>query len=527
MATFRDVKTSDLDDAEHAGKSAVPALIRLVVGWLGFVFIVTLPYSVPGLETYRVWTPERELPFTGHFNPHGSGPVVAEASGGLDYDQPLQERELALLQKLERTNEAFVSAPAEPQLRPIPVTESEPVSAGGDSAKAEPRFAAIQVPKEAYQDAKVLIEDPKGSMAHFYEALGATAQRKEGAITRISHWGDSAIASDGMTSAVRTYLQNLFGDSGHGFILATSSSSWYSHKGVRYSSRGWRSLNIIYRGARDGRYGFGGVRAVGFPGVFSRFQTAKEGPVGRKVSRFDIYYLAGPRQGNLMLQIDKGEPTLVSACADEWEDRVHTVHVEDGPHELRLLGKGGTINVYGVVLERDRPGVVYDGLGIVGFIADRHNNANFDHWKGQIEARGTDLMIIMYGGNKLGFPGLKMSRYEKDFGKVVSRFRKARPSVSCLVMSPLDHGKRHGGKIRTEPLLLDMIEVQRRVAFNSGCAYYSVFDAMGGEGSMGRWAHSNPRLGWTDYAHVTKHGAKVLGLLFFQSLMHGYVNHDK
>ncbi len=532
MATFREIATPDQDQTDMP---ADPAVLRVFFSIIALALVVAVPYLIPGLEAYRPWVVGDKHPFYGMFSTTGAGPLVAEASGGVEAGEAVGGKEAAVLAQLgDLDNEAPVEDLPLPDVEPVPEAGDAPTApldggpdAGQAAPVAKPLFAGIKVPPEAYKDVEVKIEDPNGAMKHFYDQLHGSAQRKPGAITRVAHWGDSAIAADGITSSTRTHLQRLFGDSGHGFILAASSSSWYSHKGVRYGSKGWKTMNIIHRAAKDKHYGFGGVRAHGFPGVFSRFATADSGPVGRKVSRFDIYYLAGPRQGDLALTVDKGEPVYVPTASDTLEDRVHSVEVPDGEHELRIQAKGGQLNVYGVAMERDRPGVVYDGLGIVGFIEDRHHNADFAHFKKQLELRDPNLMILMYGGNKLGFPKLGMARYEEDFEKVIKLFRKARPTASCLVMSPLDHGERHRGGIRTVPRLHDMVAVQRRVALRNGCAWYSAFEAMGGEGSMGRWANSKPALGWKDYAHVTKHGAQVMGTLFYQALMAGYVDHTK
>src|SRR5262249_2001096 len=62
-----------------------------------------------------------------------------------------------------------------------------------------------------------LIEDPARAMDLFNAALARTDAKEPGAITRISHYGDSPITNDGITGTVRELLQEKFGDSGHGF----------------------------------------------------------------------------------------------------------------------------------------------------------------------------------------------------------------------------------------------------------------------------------------------------------------------
>ena len=329
-----------------------------------------------------------------------------------------------------------------------------------------------------------------------------------------------------MTSMSRRLLQTQLGDAGHGWILVASGSTWYKHKDIRYqSSDSWKAQKIIDQGAKDGRYGMGGVAARGYLGAKARFGTVDEGPVGTRVSRFEVHYLQGPKLGRFSVSVDGEEPQEIDTSGDT-QDKMHVIEVPDGPHELRIRAKGGgPVRLYGVVLERDGPGVVYDSFGLVGARGSRLLNADPEHWKTQLEQRSPDLMILMYGGNDLADKRIPMETYKETFRSMVKRFRTSRPEAACLVMSPLDHGERYRGRVRTVPRLISMMEVQREVALAEGCAWYSVFDAMGGDGAMGRWFKATPKLGWGDLAHVTAQGARVIGTYFFQALMEGFAAH--
>ncbi len=293
---------------------------------------------------------------------------------------------------------------------------------------------------------------------------------------------------------------------------------------MEYGHGGWKALKIIDDGARDGHFGFGGVSSRGYAGANAFFATAEDdSPVGKAVSRFEVFYLKAPNHGTFTTRVDQqGDPVSIDTAADALEDAVAVVEVPDGPHrlDLRVTG-GGPVRIHGVVMERAGPGVVYDAMGLVGARASRLLNADPAHWKRQLDLRRPDLMIIMYGGNELVDRGMNMEKYGAKFRTVLRRFRDARPEAACLVMSPLDHGVRTRGRVITDPMMLDMMPVQREAAFAEGCAWYSVFEAMGGEGSMGRWNASEPRLGWGDLAHVTKAGAQVLGERFYKALLQG------
>ncbi|MGM0578600.1 MAG: GDSL-type esterase/lipase family protein [Myxococcota bacterium] len=508
MATFEEIKTSDADQP-WSGRGLPPGVRRALVAALGALVVVLIPYAIPGAERFRVWTPEEEPPFAGMFQPDTAGPMVAEAAGSVGAVTGLEEGEIEALMATEALPEGAASA----------------VETEGEQPEAAPaeESSRVVVPAETWEGVEVLIEDPHGAMTPFYESLERTALDEEGAVTRISHWGDSAIGADGMTSVTRRLLQRRFGDSGHGFILVEAGSDWYEHKDVRWEREHWRALKIIDEGAADGRYGFGGVQAMGYLGADARFGTVDEGPVGRRVGRFEIFHMQAPKHGDLKIWVDGEEQGVLHTAAEDKRDAVHVVEVPDGPHQLRLrVVGGGPVRLYGVVLERDRPGVVYDSLGLVGARGSRLLNADAEHWERQLRLRRPNLMVLMYGGNELVDRDMDMEWYREKFTALVRRFRDSRPDAACLVLSPLDHGERHRGGIRSDPMLLEMMPIQREVALAEGCAWYSVFEAMGGEGAMGRWFRSEPRLGWGDLAHPTHHGARVLGDRFYRALMKAF-----
>ena len=512
--SYREVATRDTS----AGTTPSSGLSRVMVAMGAAAAVCCLPYLVPGLERFRPWSPGDKVPFSMVGRTDSSGPVVAEASGGLEHDETLNKQEKALLEQFkERT------APAP---RPKPTPRPRAVTKNPGKAPA-PALPPIVVPAEATAGVKVFIEDPKNSMAAFHRALARTARGTKAAVTRIGHWADSAVSYDGLTSVARRLLQRQYGDAGHGFILAARASRFYHHQGVRFTSRDWKRYRITHANAPDRRYGYGGVRARGDHTSAASFGTVARGEVGRAVSRFEIFHLRGPGQGTLELRVDKQKPELVPARADAWEDAVHLVRVPDGPHRLRLRVSKGRVSVYGVVLERDGPGVVYDTLGLVGLFGKRFSNLDPAHWKAQLRLRRPDLMMIMLGGNTLGFPSWSARRYETDFAAMIDRFRQARPEASCLVIGLLDHGEKHRGAIRSKPRLKPMNAIQRRVAHLKGCAFYSIFDAMGGEGTMGRWARSKPRLVGGDLTHVSRQGAQVLGALLYKALMTGFSGYLK
>ena len=470
------------------------------------------------VEEMVVWRPGDPMPFSQAF---GLGAEESDADAKVARAEELED--VATLQKIAAV--VVQTAPEESgNDAPQPATDTPPqgeTETAKDLADARPQEPkpkpSITIPSSAYEGLTAPIEDKGGAMTPFYKALERSALKK--GKTRISHWGDSVIAADGMTHMARRLLQTAFGDAGHGFIMVDPGTEWYRQKDVRWNSKGWKTANVIKRQARDGHYGYGGVSSRGYAGAWATYGTSNKGPVGGKVSEFHIYHAKMPKQGKLELRVDRGEPTFVPMSAESLTDDVYVLKVPDGPHQLKLRAVEGGVRVYGVAMERDVPGVVYDGIGMVGARIRRLLNADAEHWKAQLSARAPDLIILMFGGNSLE-DKTSIARYEEGYRDAVKRFRSSRPEASCLLMSPVDHGVKIRRRARTPERLIDMVAAQRRVAESEGCAYWSAYDAMGGRDSMAGWVKKGLAEG--DYAHLTRKGSMVLGELYFKALMKGF-----
>ena len=190
----------------------------------------------------------------------------------------------------------------------------------------------------------------------------------------------------------------------------------------------------------------------------------------------------------------------------------------------RTVGGGGVARAFGVVLEHERAGIVWDGIALIGAFTSRFSPKYFDaeHFHSQFRSRGTELAVLMFGGNDLN--GFSAERYEATMGSMLGMVRSADPTTACLVISIVDHGERKGARIVSRPQVASMVALQRRAALKAGCGYFNAYEAMGGEGSMGRWNRSSPRLGSGDLAHLTHHGHQVLGELFTKALLAAYAD---
>src|SRR5207248_3819770 len=97
------------------------------------------------------------------------------------------------------------------------------------------------------------------------------------------------------------------------------------------------------------------------------------------------------------------------------------------------------------------------------------------------------------------------------------------PGVSILLMSPMDRGERKAdGEIDTLAAIPRLVNTEAKVALDTDVAFFNTFQAMGGQGTMGRWYSAEPRLVGADYIHPMPAGARVVGELLYTAFRDGY-----
>ncbi len=369
------------------------------------------------------------------------------------------------------------------------------------------------------------IEDPSGKALNaFFKALTASETGKRRVV--VSHYGDSPITADNITATVRRKLQTDFGDGGHGFILAARPWPWYDHQNIAFQpGKGWKSEPMFFS-RPETRCGFGGVifTATG-AGIETTVGTSEANGPGTSVTAFEMYFLAQPGGGSLELELDGAPAGRVSTAGETVHSEFHRVEVPAGAHRLAARTVGdGEVKLFGFVLENGKTGVAYDSLGVNGgFIQMLASFQNERIWAEQLRHRAPDLVILGYGANESEFENLPMDRYEADTREAIRRVRAALPNASILLLGPMDRGKRGpGGSVVTRPMIPRLAAVQRRIAAETGCAFFDTYSAMGGEGTVARWLDAKPKLMGGDLTHPTLQGSERVGELIYEALRDAY-----
>jgi len=387
-----------------------------------------------------------------------------------------------------------------------------------------PAYRSSEAPPAAPQR----IEQPS-ALDHFLRALTAVDLRTPGAVARAGQWGDSVLGVDGITSHIRQTLQARFGDAGHGFHLLDRYNPSYHHQGIEFEpGQGWsRCLVVQECDKQHHRYGYGGLVVRSGGGATATFATTRHG-VGSEVSHFELWYSRQPEGGRIEVTVDDARPELVRTRSPELEDAWYELELPRGHHHFQVRAAGGgETRAYGVVLENDGPGVVWDAMALIGGSTRGLRTIDPAHLASQIRHRNLDLVVFMFGGNDLerNYVDLKdsMEPYYAEFADVIAHFRAGKPQASCLIMSPSDHGKRlPDGSVTSRPFVRALVAAQREIARRNGCAFFDTFAATGGDGTADRWYRARPRLISPDLGHPSPYGHELIAQLLTNALLYEY-----
>ena len=345
-------------------------------------------------------------------------------------------------------------------------------------------------------------------------------------------FGDSHTAGDSMTERLRVAWQARFGDAGRGLVAAgRPPTRHYYQRDVKYGTDGdWKAS---VGGARHDSepFGIGGIRVSGArKGAQLWVETCADCPAGGSVAQFEILYYAAPDHGILRYRVDDGAwqqlATKTTAIEPPHPGR-QVIPVPDGPHKLTLEhGGGGALDLFGVVMERMKPGVIVDSLGVVGRRLGSLRSWDWAIIGEQLATRDPRLVVLQYGTNEADDPDLNLDDLARYYDETILRIRAAAPTASILILGPPDMAVREGGKAcdrtsakagvdaglipecewRTPAILGEIVAVEHAAALRNHVAFFDTLAAMGGVDQMHAWFTAEPRVAYKDHVHFTDVG---------------------
>jgi len=342
-------------------------------------------------------------------------------------------------------------------------------------------------------------------------------------LVRIAHYGDSQIEGDRTSVFLRWNFQRKFGGRGVGYLPVFEPANHHSVKTTH--SENWKRNTIFFDKRKTGDYGISGV-------VF-RYPPADKGKatqafvgmeVDTKRTRYDRLQLwwGGPAAVDFELGLSVADSLV-------WEDTLRTdgafhtttIPLAANSEKFELWFTGPSPDVYGVALDGKR-GVQLDNFPLRGHSGGGLLTMDEAYLREQVDKLNTRLIILQYGGNIVPYDNEDFTFYEEALLRVLLRMKRVAPHASILVVGVGDMARKVGEGYESYPSVPKIRDAQKRAAKRAKCAFWDLYRAMGGEGSIIAWANNDPPLAASDYAHLDYPGQRLIGDLLFKAMMHEY-----
>lgn len=374
-------------------------------------------------------------------------------------------------------------------------------------------------------------DSSRTSLDKFFESLALLQLEEKG--IRILHYGDSQIEGDRITDYLRQKMQGHFGGTGTGFIMAVPVTQ---SQGIRQSwSDNWDRYTIF--AAIDKRVphkNFGVAAGLCRYAEYNDTTTTKKawlkiktnnsaGPSVSNYSKVKMFY-AAPRKKNAIEFYENGVLRKADTLATSGNFNIKQFDLTQAPgtFELKFEGKDSP-DIFGLSLEGNG-GLMIDNFGLRGSSGTFFHMLNPAHLKLFFDHFNTKLIILQFGGNAL--PAIQNKKMCEDFGGYmqaqIRTIRKLLPGVSILVIGPSDMSIKEGDVYMTNPLLEPLRDAIRNAAFQNNCAFFDMYDCMGGRNSMLSWVEQG--IAATDYIHFSPAGARKIAVLLYSAIMNDYNN---
>jgi lysophospholipase L1-like esterase len=351
----------------------------------------------------------------------------------------------------------------------------------------------------------------QNGMDAFLALLNQQSNKKNKKI-RIGYFGDSMIEGDLITQTIRNILQNKFGGNGVGFIPVSSVVAHFRQTVKAIANENWDDIN--YNNNKQ-------KLIIGFSGhtFFPKDNASvkiKPGGGNHLNSLYNFSILYG--NGELKLNCNNQDIKLTGNAMFN----IAKLNSDSNLKAITLNTHQSTTPIFGFASE-SKTGVILDNLSFRGTSGTELTRLNSKMLRLIDSLRPYDLLVLHYGPNLLYSDSItNFNYYQKQLEKSLKHLRNAFPRTSILIVSTADKAFKIDGEYRTGSGVENLLKAQQAAAQKYGCAFYNLYEAMGGYNSMKTWAEKKPILAGSDYTHFNQSGSAKIGRLIGNAILNEY-----
>jgi lysophospholipase L1-like esterase len=394
----------------------------------------------------------------------------------------------------------------------------------------------------------------------FIEETSGSAPRK----LRIAYFSDSIIEGDLITAPLRSTLQDIYGGTGVGMMPITSIVSGFKQTIRHEFSRNWETISFMTRDKGDVSLGITGytfiprsyymeqkkietdssdnIESPDSLFVSDSLATAPAKPVETRIAKFyvqddpwveyravdiaggaayfegiKLYYSHATDSSIVRISYDSAPPVTRQLKAG---NSLQALNISPGTPIKRIrlsFSNKDPLHLYGLSFDEDR-GIYVDNFPIRGYSGMYFQRIHAEILRAFNQNLNYDLVVLQYGENVSNPKNTDYENYKRAMIRTIEYIQTAMPKVPILIVSAHDRSIKVGTKYQTSPDIPILVKTQSEFAKETGCAFWNLYEAMGGYNSMLGLVNQNPPLAGKDYTHFTRRGADYVAELLLKFL---------
>lgn len=368
-------------------------------------------------------------------------------------------------------------------------------------------------------------EGKPGGMEHFYEQLTALKEKKNlGRPVRIAYFGDSFIEGDILLADLREELQKYYGGEGVGWLDAGNDLNQYKHTTTQkftglteHLVKKPDSYDVLQAGMAERYYPLSGRANISLAPFM-----AHEYPRTEKWNTTQLY-LRAKNGASVTFHIDGGKSTTEQVSPSP---NVQMVRFNGATSHASIDVSGTNATLFATAQEGNG-GIVLDNFSMRGSNGLSLSKLPETTLRQFAQVRPYDLIVFQFGANAIT-PASKereLQTYTSKMKSVIQLFHKCFPTASILVIGAPDRGSKSSPDGTMEGVKM-LVGYQDQMASECKVGFYSLYQAMGGPGTMMRLVDEK-NMGSKDYVHINFKGGKYVAPRIFKSIVAGQNNYAR
>ncbi|MCC5943539.1 MAG: hypothetical protein JJT94_01285 [Bernardetiaceae bacterium] len=382
-------------------------------------------------------------------------------------------------------------------------------------------------------------ENQPNTLDSFFQRLYKLSSKPE--LVRVVHYGDSQIEGDRITKYLRERMQNRFGGCGVGMLPIVARKGARATIGYNFSNN-WKKYAYVDSENKPKH------NQLGMLLQYNRFSKNTQAATDSTTQKTDYawikYYdnklgyakckeieqlrlLYKGNEAQIKLQIKLNKDSIAyqgelkpSAGADHLSIFRLPLKTKFSEIDIQFDVRGNP-DFYAVSLDCNY-GIAVDNIALRGSSGTEFSKQQRQIFSEQIQKMNVGLIIVQFGVNVVPNVLENYGFYERMMYQQLNYLRSLNPDACILVVGVSDMARKKGTEMQSYPNIPAVRDAQRRAAFRTGCAFWDLYEAMGGEGSMLAWVQNKPALAGRDYTHFNEKGANLVGEMLYNALMNEY-----